>query len=88
MIIANSVGSKTKNLKPKTISAEIESIDSMGLMKLKFSEDINRNMSFNLVNQTYIDIFITPVYDSMKPEPRNVNLTWNLTSMTNSTLEI
>ena len=45
-------------------------------------------MTLNMLNQTYIDIFVTPIYDPLKPEPRNVNLTWNLTSMTNSTLEI
>ena len=60
----------------------------MGLMKVKFSKIMNINITLNLLNQTYVDIFVTPIYDPLKPECRNVNLTWNLTSMTNSTLEI
>ena len=60
----------------------------MGLMKIGFSHKMNSNITKEYLNSTFIDIFVTPVdlYDSAPK--RDVNLTWEVVSFGNKTLEI
>lgn len=71
----------------KRLQAEIESIDSLGLMKVRFSEHMKTNFtnSYFKLNSTFIDIFVTPVDNS---NSRQLNLTWNVTSFNNSVLAV
>ena len=40
------------------VKASIFSIDSLGNMTIKFSENMNQNMEF--INSTFIDIYVNP----------------------------
>ena len=60
----------------------------MGLMKIGFSHKMNTNFTREYLNTTFVDIFVTPIdlYDSA-PQ-RDINLTWEVVSFGNQTLEI
>ena len=60
----------------------------MGIMKIEFSHEMDTNFTIDRINSTFIDIFINSDIDQDSNEIRNVNLTWNLTSFVNKTLEI
>ena len=78
------------NFKIRRCSARIHSINSIGLMMIKFSENMKTNMTLtgSELNSTYLDIFITPSDGIDGLKQRDLNLTWNATSFNNSSLEI
>ena len=80
---------ETEERKVKYCKASIKSISSLGLMKIEFSEMMNTNFTLDrFMNETYIDIFVTPVSDDAEQFPRNINLTWENQTFVNNVLEI
>ena len=49
---------------------------------------MNSNVTQEYLNQTFIDIFVTPVDLADSQSFRNVNLTWQVVTYRNKTLEI
>ena len=86
MIIAQKKSQNWKRPKAKKISAYIKSVDSLGLMQIQFSRNMNTTKIMKKLNTTYVDIFVTPYSDRENLKERNVNLTWNITSFENKTL--
>lgn len=70
----------------KRISAYIKSVNSLGLMNIQFSRNMNTTKIMKKLNTTYVDIFITPYETGEDYQARNLNLTWNITSFENQTL--
>ena len=85
-IIANKKSLGPKPKKKKKCFAFIKSVDSMGLMNIQFSHQMNTNLTISKLNTTFIDIFVTPRSESSITTERDVNLTWNATSFQNETL--
>ena len=84
VIVAKKKGKGWSRPKEKKVYAYIKSVNSLGLMNIEFSRNMNVTKVIDQLNDTYVDIFITPyVYED---QPRNVNLTWNITSFDNQTL--
>ena len=59
----------------------------MGLLEINFSHIMNKNLTIDYLNLTYLDIFVTPNLLAENNE-RDVNLTWDLVSFENKTLLI
>ena len=74
----------------ETFDWEIESIDGLGNMTIKFDDSINWNYSKQFLNETFIDIFIDPFigeYDQYET-PRDLNLTWKVREFKNNILAL
>ena len=69
----------------KKFSAKIKHVSQLGIMTIEFSELMNTNSSMKFINETYIDVFVTPLEEG---ESRQLNLTWELIKFVNKTLKI
>jgi hypothetical protein len=73
------------------VSAEIESINEYGLMKISFNDTMFTDFNHSFINQTSVDIHILPALHRDRYEgfdPQSINLTWKLVSYNNTAMYI